>query len=170
MRLTELTIAIRNAKNIFKQIKAKYPAIRAYLVLSTRFGQAPIDATLEYLLDETDHFFVENDAVNSVWRLLDQIFDATENLKQNRRTWSPQVIRDVETKIVSLQQQYKEYVPLVEIDDEVEICLRWDEIDYDINRQLGADNGLVDEGNSNTKIGGIKICLGTIKDLSTKHI
>jgi hypothetical protein len=166
--LSELATAIENAKKIFSQIKTKYPAIRAFLILSTRHGQAPIDASLEFLLDQADYFFVETDAVKSVWKLLDQIFDENEKLKENRRIWPPSYVRENEGKIQVLQRQYQALIPAIEINEEVEICLRWDEIDFEANRLLRSDQSLVDTSRT-PQLGGIKICLGTVGNLAKKE-
>lgn len=167
MLLIELATAITNAKQIFNQIKAKYPAIRAHLILSTRNGQAPVDATLEFLLDQADHFFIENDAVKSAWKLLDQIFNENEKLKENRRVWPPSYVHEVEEEVQTLQHQYKKLIPLIEINPEVEICLLWMEIDFEINRLLRSNQSLVDTSRT-PQLGGIKISLGSIGNLAKK--
>jgi len=164
--VTDLPIAVKNAKQIFQKIKSKYPQIRVFLVLSTRNGQAPINSGLEHLLDFCDDFFIENDAVKSAWTILDELWNLTQHLSDKRKEWSPTVIRQAENKIETVRQRYAANIPRLELDDEVEICLRWDDIDYDINRKLGVDSELVDVGRSNTTIGGIKICLGTVRALS----
>jgi hypothetical protein len=161
--VSDLPIVINNAKQILKKIKAKYPAIQVYPVLSNPDGQTPIDASLEYLIDECGYFFIESGALEAAWDLLDNICDVSEDLRYSKKDDSSNQI--LQAKIHSLKIEYKSLIPKLEINDDIEVCIRWDEIDFEINKQLGLDADLVDVSRSNTHIGGIKICLGTIGNL-----
>lgn len=173
MRLSELTVAIENARKILEKIRQKYPRIDVRLVLCNRYGYASVDSSLELLLDQTDHFFIENKSVKRAWVLLDLLYDKNEDLyafkKEQRlgtgRKWQ---IQQLENHISALTAEYKSLIPLLEVHEDLEICLQWVEIDYEINKKLRHDSDLVDVSRT-PQISGIKICLGTVKDLSTNN-
>lgn len=167
MLISDLNKAICNAKGIFKKIKEKYPSIQVHLVLSTPFSIVPIDTNISTLLDECKDFFVETEALKTAWNLLDEMWDLNEELTDLRRNKKSLQIQDLENKYLRLQEKYKEILELIEIDDAVCVCLRWDEIDFDINRLLRSDSELVDVSRT-PQLGGIKICLGTLSALFHK--
>lgn len=167
MLLCDLKIAIENSKSILQKIKVKYPSIRAHLVLSTPLSLAPIDTSISTLLDECEDFFVETEALKTIWNLLDDMWDLNEELIELRRHKKIVEVQNLEKRYLLLQEKYHELLESIEIDDHVCVCLRWDDLDYDINRQLRSDSELVDVSRT-PQLGGIRICLGTLSTLFQK--
>lgn len=167
MLLCELKIAIEKSKSILQKIKEKHPSIRVHLVLSTPLSIAPIDTNISTLLDECEDFFVETDVLKTVWNQLDDKWDLNEKLIELRQYKKTVQIQELEKRHSVLQEKYSELLELIEIDDSVCVCLRWDDIDFDIYRQLRADSVLVDVSRT-PQLGGIRICLGTLSTLFQK--
>lgn len=164
MKASDLTLAIKNAQEILQKIKKKYPHIYVDLVLADRYGQASIGSSLEYLLEEMDHFFIETNSLYEAWDLMDEIYDLNEELRKSKKNENINLYH--QPKIKALKDRFHALIPLIEINREIEICLRWDEINFDVNKKLGLDDSLIDTERSNTHIGGIKISLGTIGALA----
>ncbi len=164
MKVSELNHAIKNAQKILKKIREKYPQIFVYLVLTDKVGQAPITSSLEFLIEEMDHFFIENEALYDLWDLMEEIYDLNLEVRASRKNETQNLY--LQNKLFSVKEQFTAQISEIEIKDDIEICLRWDEIDYGVNKELGQDNHLVDVKRSNTHIGGIDISLGVIGDLT----
>ena len=139
--------------------------------MANRHGYASTNSSLESLLDQADFFFIENAAAKRVWIILDLIYDKTESLrtfqKENRLGADRRgPIQELENYIAALRSEYEILTPLLEVHDDLEICLQWLEIDYQINQQLRHDGDLVDVSRTHQSAG-IKICLGAIRNLLT---
>ena len=174
MRLTEFAIAVKNSKILLTRIEQKYPQIDVRLVLSCSYGYAPIDSSLEYLLDQNDYLFIENLAVIRAWAILDLLFDKDLMLRNCRKEHRlgkdrTDAINEIENQISALNEEYQKLIPSIEIHNDTEICLQWVEIDYDINRKLRRDSDMVDISRT-PQIGGIKICLGTSSSILAKTL
>lgn len=164
MLVSDLNKVIYNAKVIFKRIKEKHPTIQAHLVLSTRNNIAPIETDIRTLLDICDDFFVESESLTSAWTLLDEIWELNESLSDFRRQRKDLLVKTTESKILELTLSYQKLLASIEMHDSVCVDLRWDDIDYDINRLLRCDASLVDISRT-PQIGGIRICLGNLSTL-----
>lgn len=166
--ISDLNQSITNAKKIFVEIKKKHPTIKAHLVLSTNHNIAPIDTPVQTLFDTCEDFFIENDDLINIWSVLDELWDLNEGLAELRRKKFDGDVQQIILQASKLQKEYDDLLPKILISPKVCVDLRWDDIDYEINRMLRADYSLVDT-NRTPQIGGIRICLGSVLDLLNRH-
>lgn len=107
-------ISISNAK--FKELKKKHPRLRGYLVFSSRFGQAPLKASQDLIL-EFPKMFSPAELVNEL----------TQELNKARE------LKKSDTKY--LDEKFSKLT----INDEVYVELRFDELLYELIGEIQKD-------------------------------
>lgn len=130
-----------NGKDIFSKIKHKYPDIKAYLVLSNRYGQCNITDSIKDLYDNFKESLTDSENKIKLSYLLDE-------LKINKNL-SKEKIEDIKNKINNISSE-------IELKSDVNIELRFDILNYDLINKLRKDD-LIDRELTPQTISSIRI-------------
>ncbi len=146
--ISQFQEALAAANRHFANIRKKYPALRAYLVLSSRGGQTKLDSELVDSIREFPSLLLDNTAKTKTLELI-------KKLKPKESTKPEQI---------QLKDELKELAGDLEFDGSIQAELRFHDLDYDLIWKLQTDD-LVDRELTPQTRASIRIVLGTITDI-----
>ena len=151
MIFTDVRKADTVARGILSKIKTKYPRLDAYLVYSSRLGQASLGGGSKEVFAIFPSMFLDSAGKTKALRILKEKKDL-ENEKKDCR---------------ALEVQLEGITSELAVDNAVHVALRFGELCYDLVRELQVDE-LIDTKLTPQSRASIQIVLGTIGDLSER--
>lgn len=141
----QLQAAVAAAKDRFGRIRAKYPQLKGYLVLSIPGKQTGISSSAREILNDLPALVVDD--------------AAKARILHHLKTPPPKDAGEAAKK--QWDEQFEELVRELSYDGGVRVELRFNSLDYDLIHQLQSD-GLVDRDLTPQTRASIRIVLGTL--------
>ncbi len=133
------------AMDVFKRLKAKYPALSAYLVYGSHLGQAMFGSAAKEILATFPAMILDGEPKKKGLRLLRE----REQCEKEKKDF-----REIDTKLNALGS-------VLEVDENVRVEIQFDELKYDLVWKLQQDD-LVDRTLTPQTRASIRIVLGTL--------
>jgi hypothetical protein len=130
------------------------------LVFAWRGDQVKIKESPASIFSDFENFFVDNPARDRAREILNQ----RKSLERSFKVQGDEESAKDKKRVADLVKSLEEQLAKLEMNPSVNIELRFDDLDYDIIKELRQDP-LIDRYLT-PQIGGIRIVLGTIWDFS----
>ena len=146
--LDQLQTAVAASKNRFSQLRKKYPAMKAYLVLAIPGKQTGIGSSTREILRDLPALVVDNPAKADIQRHLKSP-PPKEAGEKAKKEWD---------------EQFDDRVRKLSYDGAVQVEIRFDSLNYELIQELLTDE-LVDRSLTPQTRASIRIVLGTLSGL-----
>ena len=175
MKLSGIVHAATRANRIFAELKKKYPEMKAYLVLSNRFGQCDLTISEKEIFHGFKESFVETKEkedlaaafhkVETIRKMAGALAFARTKTDQEKQK---KQIEEFRAKEEILNNDITVLLQTLEFRDDVNIEIRFKELDYPIIRSLQVDP-LIDRELTPQVKASIRIIIGRIEALTAKE-
>jgi len=147
----QLQTAVAAAKDRFSQLRKKYPAMKAYLVLAIPGKQTGIGSSTQEILRDLPALVVDN--------------PATADIQRHFKSPPPKEAGGKAKK--EWEDQCDHHVRKLSYDGAVQVEIRFDSLNYELIHALQTDE-LVDRSHTPQTLASIRIVLGMLADLIPK--
>ena len=158
MKIQDLGVVAKKSKGILADLKAKYPQLDAYIVLSSRLGQVELTTQPDTIILEFPAAFVPSPDKLIALKLIDDL----KKLKREVDNAGPKDKTSLQKTFAAMEEHLHQKVLGLEVDDEVQVELRFGNLNYDLIAKLQEDP-LVDPKLTPQTRASIRIVLGTIR-------
>ncbi len=180
MNGTELVVAVKNAKAIFKELKAKYGGLAGYLVFALPPGSAPwgqcemktgLITFLEEKNDKYDQKALRDMIIDSVHKqaVIDLLRRIADFEKGRKNSYSTETKSNGDRGVEKLRKALSLNLEILEMRDDVLIEIRFDHLDYDLIFKMQKDPLVSQQLTPQTRAS-IRIVLGTVQEIGQRVI
>jgi len=128
-----LKLAVEKAKKDFESIKIDFPKLRAYLVISSRFGQCKLTDRCEQIFQEFPKFFKQESAYIQLTEIDEKLGQLDKKYKElNSESGKERIQKELDFLKKQKDSLLSDLIPCEE--NFVEFC--FDDLNYDLIRQL----------------------------------
>lgn len=152
------------SREIMKKLKAKYPGLDAYLVYSTRLGQANLGSAAREIFSAFPAMFCDSIPKSTALNISQERKEIEKILEGKKEKEDLKGLDKLKKTARDLDTQLSELVSDLEIDPNVQVELRFGTLDYDLIFALQGDE-LIDETLTPQTRSSIRIVLGPIGKL-----
>ncbi len=168
MKFNDLAKPIAQAKNTLAALRGKYPGLDAYLVFASPLGQASISDVSSELLNCFPDFFRDLPARKAALAVLSKLKKEQAMLgdlkAKARKIDDPHVIESA-AKVAELTAKLKPMTDELDIEESVQIELRFGELRLDLVKNIQSDP-LVDQTLTPQSVASIRIVLGSLVQMA----
>jgi len=128
-----LKLAVEKANKDFESIKIDFPKLRAYLVISSRFGQCKLTDRFEQIFQEFPKFFKQDSAHHQLTEIDEKLSQLDKKFKgPNSESGKERIQKELDFLKKEKDRLHLELAPC----DENFVEFRFDVLNYELIRQL----------------------------------